>query len=249
MFDPTATPTGTYRPGKKRDAQLSLILAAAEEEFALRGYAGASVQAIADRAGLPKSNVQYYFKRKANLYVSVLNGIVELWNSSLSHIDPTDDPAVALDRFIREKARLAFAHPRSSRLFAMEIVSGAPHLQGYIATDMRLWVTERAKVIQSWVDAGRMHAVDPVQFIFLVWSSTQHYADFEAQTLLLMKRKKYSPTMIDEVATFLATTLLRGVGLEPPQAARPSKAPAVAPRAALHQEGGQKGKRTQRGQG
>lgn len=236
MFDPTATPTGTYRPGKKRDAQLNRILEAAQEEFSLHGYGGASVQAIADRAGLPKSNVQYYFKRKANLYVSVLNEIVELWNSSLSAIDPDDDPAVALDRFIREKTRLAFAHPRSSRLFAMEIVGGAPHLADYIATDMRRWVNQRAAVIQSWIDAGRMSPVDPVQFIFLVWSSTQHYADFEAQTLLLLKRRKYSEDTIEKVTGFLATTLLRGVGLEPPQHSS-SRATKGTPRASGRRNG------------
>jgi len=183
MFDPTATPTGTYRPGKKRDAHLTAIRAAAEEEFAQKGYSGASVQAIADRAGLPKSNVQYYFKRKTNLYVSVLNDIVELWNRSLSEIDVEDDPAVALDRFIREKTRLAFAHPRASRLFALEIVSGAPNLRDYIATDMRRWVNERADVISQWV---------------------------------LLNRKRYPAETADQVADFLAATLLRGVGLKPP---------------------------------
>ena len=236
MFDPTVTPTGTYKAGKKRDEVLALVLDAAQREFALKGYAGASVQAIADRAGLPKSNVQYYFKRKANLYVSVLNGIVELWNTSLSDISESDDPAVAIDRFIREKTRLAFAHPEASRLFAMEIVSGAPHLEGYIATEMRSWVNERARVIQSWIDAGRMHNVDPVQFIFLVWSSTQHYADFEAQTLLLLNRKRYSPAMIEEVGEFLATTLLRGVGLEPAKQKVPNKKSAR--RAVSKQAGG-----------
>ena len=215
MFDPTATPTGTYRAGKKRDKVLAQVLQAAQQEFALKGYNGASMQAIADRAGLPKSNVQYYFKRKANLYVSVLNSIVELWNTSLSDINESDDPAQALERFVREKTRLAFAHPQASRLFAMEIVSGAPHLEDYIATSMRRWVRERARVIQLWIDSGKMEQVDPVQFIFLVWSSTQHYADFEAQTLLLLNRKRYSPAMIEEVGEFLATTLLRGVGLEP----------------------------------
>ena len=226
MFDPTLTPTGTYKAGKKRDEVLALVLDAAQREFALKGYAGASVQAIADRAGLPKSNVQYYFKRKTNLYVSVLNGIVELWNTSLSDISESDDPAVAIDRFIREKTRLAFAHPEASRLFAMEIVSGAPHLHGYIATEMRDWVNERASVIQCWIDDDRMQSVDPVQFIFLVWSSTQHYADFEAQTLLLLNRKRYSSAMIDDVGEFLATTLLRGVGLElPAEVSRARKPP------------------------
>ncbi len=215
-FDPTQTPTGIYKAGKKRDQNLQQILAAAEEEFVLKGYRGASMQAIADRAGLPKANVHYYFKRKANLYLSVLNGIVDLWNSSFSDISAQDDPAIALDRFIREKVRLAVTHRRASKLFAMEILGGAPYLQDFLETDQRVWVRDRARVIQAWIDAGKMARVDPMHFIFLVWSSTQHYADFDAQTLAVMNRRDYSAQTIDEISDFLSATLLRGVGLEVP---------------------------------
>ena len=222
MFDPTATPTGVYKPGKKRDQNLQQILAAAEQEFVEKGYRGASVQAIADRAGLPKANVQYYFKRKSNLYLTVLDSIVELWNTSFSQISEQDDPAVALDRFIREKVRLAVTHRRASKLFAMEIVGGAPYLGDYLKSDMRQWVADRAAVIQAWVDAGKMAPVDPMHFIFLVWSSTQHYADFDAQALALLQRRDYSPEMIEQISDFLSATLLRGVGLTPPVADAPA---------------------------
>jgi len=215
-FDPTQTPTGIYKAGKKRDQSLQQILAAAEHEFVQKGFRGASMQAIADRAGLPKANVHYYFKRKANLYLSVLNGIIDLWNSSFSDISPQDDPAVALDRFIREKVRLAVTHRRASKLFAMEILGGAPYLQEFLETEQRVWVRDRARVIQAWIDAGKMARVDPMHFMFLIWSSTQHYADFDAQTLAVMKRRDYSGQAIDEISDFLSETLLRGVGLNVP---------------------------------
>jgi len=217
-FDPTQTPTGIYKAGKKRDKNLQRILAAAEEEFVLKGFRGASIRAIANRAGLPKANVHYYFKRKANLYLCVLNRIVDLWNSSFSDISAKDDPAIALDRFIREKVRLAVTHRRASKLFAMEILGGAPYLQEFLETEQRVWVRDRARVIQAWIDAGKMARVDPVHFIFLIWSSTQHYADFDAQTLAVMKRHDYSAQTIDAISDFLSATLLRGVGLEVPGA-------------------------------
>ena len=71
-------------------------------------------------------------------------------------------------------------------------------------------------MIQAWIDAGKMARVDPMHFIFLVWSSTQHYADFDAQTLAVMNRRDYSAQTIDEISDFLSATLLRGVGLEVP---------------------------------
>lgn len=217
-FDPRSTPTGIYKAGKKRDQNLQRILAAAEEEFVQKGFRGASMRAIAERAGLPKANVHYYFKRKANLYLSVLNGIVELWNSSFSDISPKDDPAQALDRFIREKVRLAVTHRRASKLFAMEILGGAPYLRDFLETEQRVWVRNSARVIQAWIDAGKMLPVDPTHFIFLIWSSTQHYADFDAQTLAVLKRRNYSAQTIENISDFLSETLLRGVGLEPPSA-------------------------------
>jgi len=215
-FDPHQTPTGTYRPGAIRDANLQAILEAAEAEFVRHGYRGASIQAIADRAGLPKANVQYYFQRKSYLYLSVLNRIVELWNRQFDQIRADDDPAEALDGFIRTKVRLAFEQPQASKLFAQEIIAGAPHLAQFIASDMRSWLEARERVIRSWIEEGRMAPVEPRLLIFLIWSSTQHYADFDAQVLPLLDRWAYDGELQNRVADFLSAQILRGCGLEPP---------------------------------
>ena len=228
-FDPHRTPTGTYRAGPIRDANLQAILQAAEAEFVRHGYRGASVQAIADRAGLPKANVQYYFQRKSYLYLSVLNRIVELWNRQFDQIRIDDDPAEALDGFIRTKVRLAFEQPQASKLFAMEIIAGAPHLDGFIASDMRDWLEARERVIQSWIDQGRMAPVDPRLLIFLIWSSTQHYGDFDAQVLRLLDRPSYDEATQARVADFLSQHILRGCGLTPPAAGPRAARAAVGP--------------------
>lgn len=174
------------------------------------------MQGIADAANLPKANIHYYFKSKANLYTTVLNNLLELWNTQFSLIQPDDDPAAALDRFIREKVQLAYTHPRASKLFAMEVINGAPHLQGYLRTDVRAWVLDRAKVIQAWIDKGQMLPTDPVQLIFLIWSSTQHYADFETQVLTILDKPAYDQKTIDSIGDFLSQQILRGCGLTPP---------------------------------
>lgn len=219
-FDPHQTPTGTYRPGAIRDANLQAILEAAEAEFVRHGYRGASFQGIADRAGLPKANVQYYFQRKSYLYLSVLNRIVELWNRQFDQIRADDDPAEALDGFIRTKVRLAFEQPQASKLFAQEIIAGAPHLAQFIASDMRSWLEARERVIRSWIEEDRMAPVEPRLLIFLIWSSTQHYADFDAQVLPLLDRRAYDGELQRRVADFLSAQILRGCGLEPPARGR-----------------------------
>lgn len=205
-----------YKPGKIREDNLENILESAREEFVLNGYSGASIQAIADRAGIPKANVHYYFKTKSNLYVAVLQQIVSLWNENLDELNVDDDPATVLDNFIRQKVELAYTHPRSSKLFAMEIIQGAPHIKDYIRNEMRPYVRNIFGVIETWVEQGKMKPVDPMHLIFLIWSSTQHYADFDIQVLTIMNRAEYEREMVDEIANFLSQLILNGVGLTPP---------------------------------
>jgi TetR/AcrR family transcriptional regulator len=215
-FNPSETPTGKYKPGKIRDRNLTNIINAAEEEFVQNGFRGASIQNIADRAGIPKANVHYYFKSKDNLYVTVLDNIINLWNDVLGEITVDDDPAEVLDRFIRKKVELSYTHPRASKLYAMEMIQGAPHLKGYIRTEMRQFVRRKAQIIEQWIEQGRMDKVDPMHLIFLIWSSTQHYADFDVKILTVMNRAEYEADMIKDISDFLSQMILKGCGLTPP---------------------------------
>ena len=124
----TASAVRARGPAKDRARKRAVILEAAEAEFADAGYQGASMQAIADRAGVPKANVHYYFGSKEQLYRQVLEDILGLWNDFLSDVTPADDPALVLEGFVRQKLHLAFERPRASRLFAQEILRGAPVL-------------------------------------------------------------------------------------------------------------------------
>lgn len=205
-----------YRPGRIREQNREKILQAAEEEFALNGYKGATIQNIAERAGLPKSNVLYYFSNKQRMYSAMFDDILGRWNKVFSDIKPEHDPAEALATFIRTKVEMSRRYPLASRLFAMEIIQGAPFLLDHLRTNMREWVRGRAEVIQHWIDDGRMADVDPVQLIFLIWSSTQHYADFQVQILMVENKAEYEQRDFDHAADFLTDVILRGCGLEKP---------------------------------
>ncbi|HCW91956.1 MAG TPA: TetR/AcrR family transcriptional regulator [Marinobacter sp.] len=205
-----------YRPGRIRERNREKILQAAEEEFALNGYKGTTIQNIAERAGLPKSNVLYYFSNKKRMYAAMFDDILARWNRVFSDIRPEDDPAEALATFIRTKVEMSRRYPLASRLFAMEIIQGAPFLLNHLRTNMREWVRGRAEVLQHWIDNGRMAPVDPVQLIFLIWSSTQHYADFQVQILMVENKAEYEKRDFDHAADFLTDVILRGCGLEKP---------------------------------
>lgn len=214
---PVKDPARQYRPGRIRERNRERIIAAAEQEFAQHGFRGATIQNIADRAELPKSNVLYYFSNKKRIYYALLDDILSRWNALFSEIRPEDDPAQVLEAFIRTKVEMSRRFPVASRLFAQEVIQGAPFLKDHLRTSMREWVRDRAGVIQQWIDDGRMAPVDPVKLIFLIWSSTQHYADFQFQILMVENKAEYEQRDFDHVADFLTTVILRGCGLEPSQ--------------------------------
>ncbi|MDR5865669.1 TetR/AcrR family transcriptional regulator [Halomonas koreensis] len=192
------------------------ILAAAERVFARHGYRGASLQEIAEQAGLPKSNVLYYMGSKRKLYVRLLERMMERWNAMLDDISPEDDPAEVLSAFIRSKMQISRRHPEGSRLFASEILGGAPFLQEYLKGELRDWVQSRAAVFREWAERGLMDPIDPVWLIFLIWSSTQHYADFEAQVLGITGRDALGDDDLEEITEFLTRVVIKGCGVKHP---------------------------------
>lgn len=189
------------------------ILVAAKAEFAQYGFEGARMQRVADRAGLPKPNIHYHFKSKQQLYLAVLERIIESWNLAFDQVSETSDPAEALEAFIRQKLKQAQQDPTASRLFANEMIQGAPNLKHYLNTSMRSWVQDRALVIKQWIRAGKIRDVDPERLIFLIWSATQHYADFQVQALCLLNRAEFDDNVLTETADFLVTFILQGCGL------------------------------------
>ncbi|MEQ6917591.1 TetR/AcrR family transcriptional regulator [Halomonas aquatica] len=191
------------------------ILVAAERVFARHGYRGASLQAIAEQADLPKSNVLYYMGSKRGLYVRLLERMMERWNALLDDISVEDDPAEVLEAFIRSKMQLSRRHPEGSRLFAAEILGGAPFLHEYLRGELRDWVQARARILEQWSERGLMDPVDPVWLIFLIWSATQHYADFEAQVLGITGRDELTDADVEEITAFLTRVILKGCGVSP----------------------------------
>lgn len=200
-----------YKPGKIREQNDLRILEAAESLFAIQGFKGTSMMQIAEKADLPKANVHYYFKSKSALYGKVLERIITSWNAGLENITPEDDPQIVLTHYIEAKVRNACENPLPSKLFATEIIAGAPYLKGYIKDDMRQWLREKTQVFNTWIEQGKLLPVDPARLIFLIWSSTQHYADFDAQVLLLTNRQEYDEEEIIKTQQFLTRMICQAV--------------------------------------
>jgi len=204
---------GRKGAGRIRQKNEQLIISAAEEEFARHGYKGATMNDIARRAGLPKANIHYYFNNKLELYVAVLSGIIELWDGTLNELQPEDDPAEVLPEYIAAKIRFSREYPLASRIFAIEIINGAPNLIGYFNDEYREWFQGRTAVLRSWMAQGKIASVDPAHLIFLLWSSTQHYADFACQINAALGRESLADADYEMATRTLTQIVLRGVGV------------------------------------
>ncbi len=186
---PQAPPAQTRR-GRRRQESEARILAAAEEIFAATGFAGATTAMIARRARIPKANLHYYFGTKTQLYRRVLERILEAWLASGDEIRPDADPETAFTHYIAAKIEASRRQPHASRVFANEILHGAPQLSDYLRREVRRWVEAKAVVLDGWARRGLIAPVDARHLFFVLWAATQTYADFEAQLRAVLGRKR-----------------------------------------------------------
>lgn len=201
------------RVGRIRQKNQLRIIAAAEDEFVTFGFKGASMKRIAERAELPRANIHYYFKNKVDLYAAVLGDIVEVWNSTVADINPDDDPKETLTAYIRAKVLSAKNNPNASRIFASEIIHGAPHIGQYLKQDYRIAILNITHGFQAWIDQGKMDAIDPMHLLFMIWGSTQHYADFGVQVRAAMNKETLDDEDFERVIASITHIILKGVGL------------------------------------
>ena len=161
------------------------ILEAALNVFSTHGFRGATLDQIAQDAGLSKPNILYYFDGKEAIHIALLSQLLDAWLDPLRRLNAKGEPREELMRYIRRKLQMSREFPRESRLFANEIVQGAPRIEGFLSGELRALVDEKATVLQTWMDAGKIEPLDPYHLLFSIWAMTQHYADFEAQILMI----------------------------------------------------------------
>jgi TetR/AcrR family transcriptional regulator len=199
---PPAARTRSRIQQKNRES----ILDAALEVFSQHGFRGATLDQIAEGAGLSKPNLLYYFPSKEAVHKALLTGLLDTWLDPLRAMDPKGEPVAEILGYVRRKLDLARDYPRESRLFAGEILQGAPRMREAIEGDLKALVDDKAKVLTRWMEEGRIARVDPVHLMFSIWALTQHYADFDVQVRAVLG-PGHDPYA--EAGTFLETLFTR----------------------------------------
>ena len=191
----------------------SAVLQAALGLFSRYGLHGTSVDQVAARAGVSKSNLLYYFANKEELYVCVLRDLLDVWLAPLREFSAEQDPQQVIADYIRRKLVVSRDSPDASRLFCLEIIQGAPLMRDELDRELRELVIEKSAVIQAWVDAGRLAPVDPQHLLFMLWATTQHYADFAVQVQALTGQTLANPEFFERTVASVQAVVLRGVAV------------------------------------
>ena len=199
---------------KPRQRNEDAILSAAEEVFAELGFAGATTNLIAQRAGIPKANLHYYFQTKEVLYRTVIDRIFRIWLEAADTFDDCDDPADALTRYIDAKMNLSRSHPLGSKIWAQEIMQGAPQIQDFRRHSLKEWTASRVGIIERWIGEGKIDPVEPNYLLYMIWATTQHYADFAHQISALNDDRDLSDRQFDDARRTVIRIILRGIGLK-----------------------------------
>ena len=216
--DPTA-PEKTEGATRIQGINRRLILDAALVVFSNYGFRGSTIDQIAEKAGMSKPNLLYYFPRKQNIYVTVLEDTLATWLEPFENIDPEGDPLDELRRYIAVKLEISAKKPEASRLFANEILHGAPAISDFLKGHLKQLVDEKAAVIHRWIAEKRIAPVDPYHLIFTIWAVTQHYSDFSVQISAILGDRTQKPGFYDETAAAVSAIILDGIRLRDEPAA------------------------------
>jgi TetR/AcrR family transcriptional regulator len=199
-----------------RDKLEADIVAEAVKVFAESGYEGASIATVADNAGLSKQNLMYYFPTKQALYQRVLDDVLDEWLERMDTLaDPAQEPRDMLRAYIQAKLRFSREHPWASRVYAMEVISGAPLYGEQIRERVVPLLRKDIDVFERWIAQGRIAAVNATHLLFAIWAMTQSYADFSTQMALVLNRKQLTRKDFDDAEKLIVDMVLCAVAIPP----------------------------------
>jgi TetR/AcrR family transcriptional regulator len=218
----TSEPGGTRTansPGRRHPTSLTriqrekqdVILEAALDVFSRQGFRGATIDQIAEAAGMSKPNLLYYFPRKEEIHKRLMIEMLDVWLAPLRAMNPDGDPLREIQSYIRRKLEMSRDFPRQSRLFANEMLQGAPRILDVLEGDLKALVDDKARVIEAWMEKGRLNHADPYHLIFSIWATTQHYADFDVQVRAVLGHERGGESRFEDAARFLEQLFMNGL--------------------------------------
>jgi len=201
----------TQRRTRIQEEKEEQILEAALDVFSRDGFRGATIDQIAAVAGMSKPNLLYYFRTKEAMHRALIERVLDTWLDPLREFDAEGNPEAEIRSYIRRKLEMARDFPRESRLFANEVLRGAPLIEDALKGPLKQLVDEKADVIRVWAKSGKIAKCDPYHLIFSIWSTTQHYADFDVQVRAVLGQEKSGEGRFEDAARYLEQLFMGGL--------------------------------------
>jgi TetR/AcrR family transcriptional regulator len=201
----------TQRRTRIQEEKEERILEAALDVFSVSGFRGSTIDQIAEAAGMSKPNLLYYFRTKDAIHRQLIDRVLSTWLEPLRAFDAQGNPEAEIRSYIRRKLEMARDFPRESRLFANEILQGAPHIEDELKGPLKELVDEKAEVIRTWARTGKIARCDPYHLIFSIWSTTQHYADFDVQVRAVLGQAYAGEGRFEDAARYLEQLFIGGL--------------------------------------
>ncbi|GHC29051.1 TetR family transcriptional regulator [Kushneria pakistanensis] len=214
MIDDLPDPDAPPAAGKRRstiEKRRAGMRQAALHFFSRFGLHGTSLDQVAERAGVSKTNLIYHYPTKEALYTAVLREMLDIWIAPFQALQPDADALAAIRHYIRLKLELSRDHAEASRLFCLEMVQGAPLLGALLEGSLRTLVDEKAGVIKHWIARGDIAPTDAWHLFYLLWATTQHYADFAVQIDAISGKTLQDPDFLEDAVSNLQTIVMAGL--------------------------------------
>ncbi len=210
-------PARVFKPSTQRRRERALqdkrerVMKAALALFSKHGVNGTSVEQIAAKAKVSKTNLLYYFSSKEQLYLDVIKHLLDVWLKPLHQFSVEQNAIDTLTNYIKVKLEMSRDNPAESKLFCMEVVQGAPLLLNELESPLCKLVEEKAKVIRAWINQGQLDEVDPYHLIFSIWAITQHYADFGVQVKAVTGKDLNDPDFFQSTLSSVTHIILGSI--------------------------------------
>ncbi|HEY9109410.1 MAG TPA: TetR family transcriptional regulator C-terminal domain-containing protein [Roseateles sp.] len=191
------------------------ILAEAERQFARFGFEGVSLDSIAAALDLSRQNLLYHWPSKEDLYMAVLNSVMGEWMASMTAIVDADEPQAAIKAYVAVKLRFSRDRASGNAVFTREIMAGAPRYRDVLVAQVMPLLHADVARFERWADEGLIRRIDFTHLMFLIWSSTQAYADLGPQFSLYMGKPALDDDDFERARVLLTDVIWRSLSLVP----------------------------------
>ena len=122
------------------------------------------------------------------------------------------EPEEAITNYLMQKLKYRVPSLKASRLFALEVIQGAPHILEILKGPLKKLVKRKAKVISNWQEQGKISKdIDPELLILNIWAVTQNYADFATQMEMVTGKTLRNRSMQQRIIQHTVHMMLYGV--------------------------------------